>query len=188
MHVDRKTLHLVIPLEREGGEKVYVHSTPVDRAVYDRYFKIIATTFAETTSGPMRPVANRVAMRALRATAADLDMSEDVVSGLVEEIKRLTNVTAPTPDGWQTLPLGQAITAGLLDDEEADEVENNIAFFTCFWHMTKRSERARILDGLANAWGVQISSLDCSEHANSLRTSTAAEPSGPKAPASSIPV
>lgn len=187
MHVDRKTLHLVIPIEREDGGKVFVHVTPVDRAVYDRYFKVIASTYGELTTGPMRGLANKVAMRALRQMAADLGLGDDAAGGLIEEIRRLTNITAPTPAGWQTLPLGQAVAAEIIDEEEADEIENNAAFFTCFWHMTKRGDRRRILDGLANAWGLQISSLDSSEHANSLRTSTEAEPSGPKAPPSSIP-
>lgn len=188
MHVDRKTLHLIIPLERDGGVKVYVHSTPIDRAAFDRYFMVIATTYGSITSGPLKGYANRVAMRALRQTAEDLDMGDEFVGGLVEEIRRLTNVTAPTKDGWVTLPLSQAISANLLDEEEADEVENNIAFFTCFWHMTRKAERGKILDGLARAWGVQISSLDSTEHASSLRTSIEAELSGPKAAPSSTPV
>lgn len=188
MHIDRKTLHLVIPLEREGGAKVYVHSTPVDRAVYDRYWRAIETAYCDLMMGPMRGRAYRLAMRALRQTAADDGMPADVLSGLVEEIKRLTNVTAPTPQGWQTLPLTQAVAAGLLDEEEADQVENNIAFFTCYWHTTDRVERARTQDGLAKALAAQMSPLDCTEHANSLRTSTEPEPSGPRAPQPSIPV
>lgn len=187
MHLDKKTLNLVIPLERENGLKTYVHATPIDRAVFDRYFMVIATAYAEITSGPLRGYANRVAMRALRQAAENADMADEVIGGLIEEIRRLTNVTAPTKDGWQTLPLTQAITAGLLDGEEADEVENNVAFFTCFWHMTRRADRKRVLDGLAKAWGVQVSPLDCTEHAASLQTSTAIEPSGPREPVSSIP-
>lgn len=187
MHVDRKTLHLIIPLDREGGAKVYVHSTPVDRAVYDRYWKVMETAYGEIATGPMRGRINRVAMRALRETAVELGVA-DAAAGLVEEIRRLTNVTAPTPTGWQTLPLDQAQAADILDAEEVDRAENNAAFFTCFWHMTDRTDRERLLGGLASAWGVQISSLDSTEHANSLRTSTEIEPSGPRAPLSSIPV
>lgn len=188
MHIDKKTLNLVIPLDRDDGLKVYVHATPVDRAVFDRYFMLIANAYASITGGPLKGYANRVAMRALRQTAEETDMAPDVTAGLIEEIKRLTNVTAPTKDGWQTLPLTQAVAASLIDAEEADEVENNVAFFTCFWHMTRRAERKRVLDGLARAWGVQLSPLDCTEHAASLQTSTAIEPSGPRAPASSIPL
>lgn len=187
MHIDKKTLNLVIPFEREDGLKIYVHAALIDRAVFDRYFMVIAAAYGELTGGPMRGVANRVAMRALRQAAEDVDMAPDVTAGLIDEIKRLTNVTAPGPAGWQSLPLTQAVTAGLLDEEEADEVENNVAFFTCFWFMTRKAIRLKTLDGLAKAWGVLLSPLDCTAHAASLPTSIATEPTGARAAPSSIP-
>ena len=188
MHVDRKTCNLVIPLERAGGKKLYVHSTPVSREVYDRYWKVMGLAYTEVMGGPMRNIAHLVSMRALRDAAAELGMADEVVAGLVEEIRRLTNVSALTEAGWQTLPLAQAIAAKLLDDEEADEVENNVAFFTCFLHVSQRAIRDQMLDGLVKSLGAQISALNSWEHANSLRSSTEGEPSGPKAQPASIPV
>ena len=64
MHIDRK-LNLVIPVERDTG-KVYVHSTPISREAFDRYFMVLATAYAEIVGGPLRAVGNRVAMKMVK--------------------------------------------------------------------------------------------------------------------------
>ena len=44
MEINRK-LNLVVPIERESGE-VYVHSMPIGRQVFERYFLVISKAFA----------------------------------------------------------------------------------------------------------------------------------------------
>ena len=184
MHIDRK-LNLVIPVERDTG-KVYVHSTPISREAFDRYFMVLATAYAEIVGGPLRAVGNRVAMKMVKKVAADMDILQDVEGGVIAEIRRLSNVVQPGAAGWETVPFQDALSRKLFDPEEAEEIENNIGFFMLLSHMTPRASRAAMLDGLAKAWGVQISSSDCTVLAASLATSTVTASTGPKAPQSPI--
>jgi len=174
-----KSLKLVIPMESDDGKKFYVHSSVMSRAVFEQFFLVVSKAFSEiytqglgVTSGP------RIAALMLRRAAKDLDVEAEVETGLINEMKRLTNVIVPGQNGWETLPFEQAVSGGWIDDESASEVENALAFFSLASAMHRRTEREPILTAAAALWGGQITSSPLTEYIRSLPISTATGNSG----------
>lgn len=182
--INRK-LHLVIPLKQES-RTVYVHSTPLDRSVMDSFFLPIAKTFAAINAEGLGILAGpKVASRLLKAVSESLkiwdsDNPEDmtVKSGVLAEIRRLTNVFVPGPEGWQMLPLEDAVKTRIIDADDAEGVENIIVFFTVNWLMHSKEARVGVMESAAELWDAQLVSSTCTEYRDSLRTSTPAESSG----------
>lgn len=175
MEINKK-LNLVIPLERGDGATIYAYSMPIDRALFERYYKIFAKCFSEIYgSGLGIMSAPRVALMIMRDAAKELgvwDGPEGAEHGLVNEIRRLTYVIALTERGWEPVPWHEAITRKLIDDDEISEVENAIAFFTVAWHYHRRSDRKGILEGASKLWGGHLESLSYTEFCAYLPTST----------------
>jgi hypothetical protein len=176
MQIDRNTLNFVMPIERENGMTVHVYATPISRAVFERYYMVMAKTFNTIYSGGLGIMSGpRVAAMILKDTAIDLGVwegSEGVERGLIMEIRRLTNVFVPTPNGWETIPIHEAIAKGHLDEDDMSEVENALAFFTVASHMHRKTDRKGILDGASKLWGARLESLSSSEYCASLSKST----------------
>ena len=193
MKIDRK-LNLVIPIDRDDGSRIYVHSTPISLAVFEAHYLVMAKTFAAiyneglgVTAGP------RVAAMTMKKIAENLGVwagEGGVESSLVNEMKRLTNVLAPGANGWETLPYGEAVKRGIIDEDEASEVENALAFFTIAYRLHRKTEREAILNGASRLWGGEISSLGFTEFKASLPTSTPTVNTGASQmeTASSVPV
>lgn len=191
MEINKK-LNLVIPV---GG--AYVHSTPISQEAFARYYLVIGQTFAQIYSKGLNSSAGpRLALYLLRDAARDLggDNEElraaslaDVENGLIAEIVRLSNWVSLTPNGWATIPLYEALSGKLLDDESRDEVLNTIVFFTVLWAMHRREVRVEILESAMSLWSGQLVSSNSTEFAASLPTSTATDASGAKTPVSSVP-
>lgn len=186
MEINRK-LNLVIGLDRPEGT-AYVHSTPVGRAVFDRYYLVMAKAFAEIYGNGLGPLAGpRVAALTLRDVAGQAwDGPQGVEMGLMNEIRRLTNILAPTPDGWKMLPFTGALAAGLIDEDEESEVENALVFFTLSSVMHKKAVLPAVLGVMGSLWGSSTTLLPAMEYVNSLPTLTTAAASGPKT-TSSVP-
>lgn len=188
--IDRK-LNIVIPLERDSGS-IHVYSTPISRAVFERYYLPISKAFARMHSEGLGALAGpRVALLLLKQAAMEVnqwDGPEGAQLGLVEEIRRLTNVVAPSgPNGqWALTPLVMAVSKGLITEDELIEVENALAFFTLVSTMLNRAHRLISLAGMSSLWGVQIDSLGPTDFCASLMTSTEAEPITPKTQADSL--
>lgn len=200
--IDRK-LNLVVPVETDAGQ-VFVHSTPIARAVFERYYDVIARTFAAILANYGPIIGPRVAALTLRAEAERTNSWEDrrvddggvdrrvipgVRNGLVSEIERLTNVLAPGSNGWEITAFADAVSAGKMSEEDATEVSNIITFFIVVSAMILK-DRKKSLSGMCSMWDGQITSLACTEYLASLRTSTPADNIGerPKPTRSSIPV
>lgn len=184
--IDKK-LNLVIPITYESGT-LYAHSTPIRREVFDAYYLVLAKTFSAIYGeGLSYRTGPRVAMMLLRDVARRMDpegttaFSDDVEKGLIGEIKQLTNVAALGASGWETVPYAEAVAKGMIEDEDASEVENAIAFFIVASSVHKRSEVRPIVTQAARLWGGLTTSLNSTEYAASLPTSTVAESSGAKA-------
>lgn len=184
MRIDRK-LHLVIPLTgTDGSIRTYVHSTAITSDIFEKYWLVISKTFAAIHSEGLGNVAGpRVADKLLKMTAEQLGIWKDVQTGLVAEIQRLTNVLVQGDDGWELMPFHDAKKQGLLEPEDAAEVEAAVTFFTVASSMYRREIRALMLAGAAELWGAQISSQNCTDTLTSLQTSTEAANSGAKTPA-----
>jgi hypothetical protein len=187
-----KRLNLVFPLGDEGTA-LQVHSTPISREIYERYWAVInrALTYAFASAGTR---ASRIASLALKDVSEQTDVWEDkkqpngdikpgVKNGLLAEIRRLTNVIVyDATNGWGTIPLDVAAQQGKLDADEQTEVESAIVFFTlASWGMDKTdlAEFAKTTGfGIRKA---QTTSSNSTEWARSLPTSTETASSGKKA-------
>jgi hypothetical protein len=185
-----KELYLVVPVVAEDGNTIYVHGTPISRAVFETNYLVLARTFTALYSQGLGELSGpRVAAMVLRDVAKDLGTWEGqtgVEKGLMAEIKRLANVIVPgRADG--AVPLVDAISQGLLDEDDASEVENALVYFTVASRMHKKTDREALLRGAATLWHAQISSLRCTEYSASLQTSTVTESSGETVAASSVP-
>ncbi|KWN80871.1 hypothetical protein WM24_23850 [Burkholderia ubonensis] len=181
MKLDRK-LNLVLNIE--SG---HVHHAPISKEVFERYFLPISKTFTRIYAEGLGSMAGpRVAAMMLKKVAQDDNIWEGVdgvENGLMNEIRRLTNVVLPSEQGWSTLPYYEALRQDMLDEDEVSEVENALCFFTCAVSMHKKNERNVIVGAMTLFWGGQITSSGLMEFARSLPTSTADENTGEKATA-----
>jgi len=186
-----RNLNLVMEVDN-GDSKIFVHSMPISRQVFDTYYLPISKAFSAIYSQGLHTAAGpRVAKNLLRDAAKDVGIwegPEGVENGLFNEIRRLTNVLVPiSGKGWETMVLDQAIKNGLIDEDQLSEIENSVTFFIVASAMHMAKEREAILTGAGNIWGWQISSLNCTEFAKSLPILTEEESSGETVQASSIP-
>jgi hypothetical protein len=203
-----KRLHLVVPIYGDeqvvkndkgdakmmGGKPVtvepviaYAHSTPLSVETVEKYFMVLAQTHAAIFNQGLGIAGGPpIAMMLLKKIATDdkiLDGPDGVQAGLINEMKRLTSVIVPAPDGkgpWQQVPLGVAVDRHIISDEDRREVENAIAFFMSVSAVLNRAQRKDMLTASADLWGAQISLLNSTEFAASLATSTATANSGAK--------
>lgn len=165
-------LNLVIPVEQSNGTTAYVHSVPISREVFERYHLVIAKTFARIFAMGLGEVAGpRVAALVMKSVAEELgqwDGPTGVEKGLIAEVRRLTNVIAP----GGPIPMQEAVDKKFFTPDDQSEVENAIAFFTVACSMLRRAQLAVAQDGLVQLWGGLTTSLNCTEFAASLLTST----------------
>lgn len=195
-----KSLNLIIPVELETGT-IYVHSMPISTAAFEANWLVISRTFSAITGYGLGAVAGpRVSALLLKQIAESMGVWEDtpaepgkpskpgIANGLMKEIFRLTNVLMPGLDGWDTIPFEDAVRRGMIDSEDASEVENALVFFTVSWSMQRRNIRVEYVTGAAQLWGGLTSSLNVTEYGNSLLTSTATGNSGEKSPETPSPV
>lgn len=189
MRIDRK-LNLVLPIERDGGT-IYVHSTPIGREVFERYFlpisKAFTAIYAEglgTTGGP------RVAAMMLRKISEDMGQwegAEGVEAGLMNEIRRLSNVAVLGPGGWTQMPLQDAVDQDFFSEDERSEVENVLVFFMVASAMHLRKELDGVIAIASRLWQARAESRSFTDFRNSLPISTLVASPGETVTASLIP-
>ena len=203
MKID-KALNLVIPIYGddvpkldgtgkpviENGKPVmvetvvaYVHSTPISRETFEKYFLPISQTFSAIFNQGLGAAGGpAVALLLLkeRAQAAGVWEGPDGVErGLVDDMRRLTTVIAQREGGgWEQVPLAIATARGMLNKEDVAEVENAIAFFIVNSAMLRRAQRRPMLETAADLWSARISSSTPTEFTASLPTSTGTGNSG----------
>ena len=179
-----------MPVDTDVGE-VYAHSTPVSKAIFRKYFLCMARAHTMivqvgggVASGP------KIASFTLEEAAKQMsvwDGPEGVERGLVQEIRRLTNVVVPSPrGGWQHLPLMDAQSQGILNDEDVVEIESAATFFILASAMQRREGLLATTGGMELLWGAVITSLNVTDFAASLPTSTETESFGETATTSSV--
>ena len=185
-----KQLNLVIPVDYEKGGKIYVHSTPISRDIFEQYFLAISKTFSALYAHGLTAIAGpRISYLMLKKTAEELGVWEGqtgVKIGLLNEIFRLTNVSMPDEKGWKSLPLHTVIAKNLIDEDTIAEIEGQLVFFTCISTMHKKEEVPVFLEPIG-LWGSETTSLNSTEFTTSLQTSTATENSGETEITSSVP-
>ena len=188
MRINSK-LNLVVEVETSEGT-IFVHSMPLSREVFERYFIVIGKTFSSVMSSGLSVISGpRVAAMMLKKIATEegvWDGRDGVENGLFAEIRRLSNVIYPTTAGWQSLPLQAAVDREVIDADDLSEVENLITFFICVSAMVRKGEIQGILEKML-LWGARTSSLNSTEYQASLQTLIATETTSPKEKTSSVP-
>ena len=170
MKIDRK-LNLVIPIETEI-DKVFIHSVPISRAVFELYYLVIAKTFSQIFSQGLGAIAGpRIAFLMLKQTATDMGLWADVEKGLINEIIRLTNVLMVGEKGWETVPLNTAIARDMIDPDVLADIEGELVFFTCVSVMNKKNQVTGIMETVGGLWGSEITASNCTEYLASLQIS-----------------
>jgi len=190
MRID-ESLNIVVPIDRDDGTTVYVHAAPISREVFQRYWLPLSKAFAMIYGEGLHLAGPRIAAMSLQKVSEELrvwDGPMGVERGLLPEIRRLANVVAPGAGnghgrGWQMIPYEDAVKADLIDQDDADEIEGVLVFFTLAWRLNRRSERKGLIDGLVALWGASTSSQSLSEFAASLPTSTETANTGAMPPA-----
>jgi hypothetical protein len=177
-----RKLNLVLDVDVDEG-KVYVHSVPIGRDVFEDNFLPISRAFTAVYTNGLGPVTGpRVAALLLKQEAQTLGVWEKTQQSLMAEIYRLTNVVAPGPSGWETMPFDVARKRGILDDSQASEVENCIVYFTCASSIHLKAELMVAMEGLSTLWGAQTTLSNVTEYIRSLPTSTQEEITGENLP------
>ena len=189
MRLDDK-LNLVLPVVRDDGSTIYIHSTPISRDVFETYFLVISKTFSEIYTEGLNVVSGpRIAAMMLRKVATEMgiwDTVGGVRDGLMQEIRRLSNVVYPADNGWATLPLSVAAERKIIDSEDIWEAENTIVFFIVNSTMHKKRMMPSVLERMRDLWAIQTSQLNSTGFLASLATSTETANSGGTAVASSV--
>jgi hypothetical protein len=181
MKID-KNLNLVITLDRGEDDKVHVYHTPILRATFERYYRVISKVmtdiYAENLtffSGPAvcSLMLKDTAEHMLRADGSGLNWWEGpdgVKDGLVEEIRRLTNVLVLGSNGWEVIPYTTALKRDVFTEDEAAEVEGSIAFFTFSSRMKTNPVMNRGLLAAASMLEWELTSSSLMEYRTSLMT------------------
>jgi hypothetical protein len=197
LNADRN-LSLVVPVERVDGTLLYVHSMPLSQEVFQRYFMVISKTFSQLYQENMALLGGpRVAAMMLRDVAQNTlrpDGSADwwsgkdgVENGLMNEVRRLTNVVVNDGSGWVPMPYMDALSRKLIDDEDVSEIEGALVFFMVNFAMHRRQARGPLLRSAAGLFQLQITSSSLSDFRSSLTTSTSDDDTEPKGEPFSMP-
>ena len=195
-------LRLTFPIKwNDAGEPtVYAYHTPISRQVFELNYRLIGGTLAMLQSKSVGTNVVDVATLALkdigRRDAREWGLPEglSVEDGgmavpLLAELKRLTSIIAPTPEGSRSIPVDKALQANLISAEDWEEAEAALVFFTAGFS-TKRRNLASVAADLASPLGGSITSLLPMEWIASWPTSTAAaiiEPAPEPPPSTEIP-
>ena len=183
MKIDDK-IRLVLPVSPTAT----AYHTPISREVFEANYRIIAATHSALFGKGLEyaaqsgPVIARLRLldegKKDALERRDFDMDGNPTDGgalsLLKEIKRLTVLVVPGHDGWDILPVDEAIRAGHIDAEEWTEVEAAIVFFTCPCQMARRQVRRSVADAVSSVTGGSVTSLELTEWTASLPRSTTA--------------
>lgn len=194
-----RSLNFVLPVDVSPGVKYYVHSTPIGFETFETYFEVMGKAFTQLFAGGYGPVTGpKLAKMMVKKISENMGIWKSnrdfvgVEDGLFAEIRRLTNVVLPGPNGWSTIPFEEAIRAEKFDAEDLRDIENAITFFILASALHKKENRRPALEVFIGLWGAQLELLNCMEFAASLTTSTTEEtpifPSMAEEKPSSIPV
>ena len=179
-------LNLVVLTEGDDGSPVYVHSTPLSKDIFRQHFLILGRLYGEFFSTGLGLLASSrtayLLLEKLAKDAGEWDGKDGVQNTLVTHIiNGSTAIYADEGKGWQSLPLAEAISRGVVD---LSEVMDELVFFICVSGMTKRNQTSEIVQGTAAVWGSLATSLSYTDYMNSLKTLPKVETIAPKEPVS----
>lgn len=184
-----KALNLIIPVERDDGAILFAHSTPISEQTFIAYHRAISMTYAQLTAdGLIGAGGVRNADLMLRDVSERAGLWADdpvtktvgVEKGLLGEIRRLTNVFAPTPQKWTMVPLVDCVGSDVLSERETREVEAAAVFFTCASRNFPRQNLKEFLQMCSGRIGALVTFSNCTDFHNSLPMWTGDASSGEK--------
>jgi len=182
-----------MPIQTEKNGTIYIHSTSVNRSVFEQFYlelgKVFSECFDSINQAHLALSAPQLAYPALKSIAqkaGNWDGAGGVKMGLVNEIIRLTNVVFAGENGWETLPFDVTVKRGILDEDEEAETLSNLVFFTAISKVAPKGLKNSFLEmaGAFRSW--EITSLDIMAYMNGLPTLTKKESTGKKTKASSV--
>ncbi len=169
----------------------YAYHLPIDAAVFEANYRIIAETKAELFGKGVAYMSS--ATQIARLTLLDVARAYDAEWGregsgkaLLAEIKHRTTILAAGANGFEYVDADLAIQKGIIDAEDWAEAESALVFFTCGYAMAKRKHRESFATASARGLAGSITSLSPTEFVASLPTSTP-ESSSTVPAASSVP-
>jgi hypothetical protein len=176
-----RKLNLVIKIESERGP-LYVFSAPISRLMFDTHFLLIGRAYNSLYMNDFGAVGGpRMAARMIRQEAA-MRQPEQAFA-LLDEIKRLTTVWAPRTNGggsgYEQLPFDVAAQRKLIDEDDQDEIEGAICFFTLVLWMTPRADLGPHLKALERLWRAETTLLNAMDYIRSLPISMKDVDTGP---------
>jgi len=190
--IDRN-LNLVMRVETENSNNVYIHSASISRSVFEQFYlelgKVFSQCFDSNNPSHLALSAPQLAYPALKSIATNAgnwDGVGGVKFGLVNEIIRLTNVVFANERGWEAVPFDVAVKREIVNEDEQFEILSSIVFFTAISKVAPKDLRVSFLEmaGALRNW--ELSSSDCTEFTNGLLILTKKEPTGKKAKESSL--
>ena len=187
--INRK-LNLVIPIRRDDGTVLYVHSMPIRPETFETYFLPLSKTWAALSQHGLDPrsgpsvallMLKKVSQDTMRVHGINWWEGDDGVggaSGLLAEVARLSNAIVPADGKWDVKPLQEVADAKIIDEEERKEVMNALVFFTAVCHVAPKVDRERLIKGMAAIYELLTTSSAPTEFATSLMISTTDENTG----------
>jgi hypothetical protein len=183
-------LNLVFPIRfaDDGTPLMYAYNTPISTEVFQANYRILAAVNAEiwkkgiNNAAAFATVANLMLLDVAKVDALQWG-TEDMGKAFLAEIQRLSYILAPGANGFEMLPINVAIERKVIDQEDWNEAESAIIFFTSGWSMLPRAVRLPFAKRMTLHIGGSITPLPPLEWVKSLPRSTPDESS--KAQASS---
>ncbi len=185
---------LDIRSDEDGKPTLRLFHTPVSRDVFELNYRLLSSVFSEIwgqgsfhamSAGPRiaSMVLKDICKRQHEGSSEEYDSQNNPAVSFLNELKRLTLILAPTPSGWEKIPVQSAISRGILDLEEWQEAESSLVFFTSAFHLARKSERearTRILLGLLKGQKASSDSMaqtDFSQMSTTPETTAQSQPS-----------
>jgi hypothetical protein len=180
-----KRLNLVLEVERDDKSICYIHSAPISRNLWKTHYTFLSMSINSLYADGFPPstCARIIYNRMLEIAEQQKDRFGNLSKTLFPEIWRLTNVLVPTDQGFDTVSFYDAMRdPKILDQDNVEEVQNFICFFTAAsWvHGLSRKEREAFQQLMTKGFGVQITSLPVTEYKSSIPISKPEENIGEK--------
>lgn len=165
-----KALNLVIPV-RKDDEVYYVYSAPIRREAFEKYFLVLTKAYTELAGNGLLSQGARISTLMLKQVADDLGKSHHATE-ILQEIRRLSNVIACAPSGWESIPLNVAVERELIDPDDVFEIEGHQVFFTLISLVPTKNQAEEMLSHLPDMLGWLLTSSTPMEYIAGLPTLT----------------
>lgn len=178
MRINKK-LNLVFPLVTESEKKVFVHSAPISRDVFEQFYSELGGVFTKCFEGMneahLALAAPQLAYPALKSMAKKSGTWEDVRKGLINEIIRLTNIIHTGEKGWETIPMDVAQKQEVIEEDDSERILSDLIFFTSISLVAPMQFKEAFLQAAGSLRDWEFTSLNSTEYMNGLPTLTVKE-------------